>query len=114
MKNVYHNSTAQRLAQDMMAVGKATSTNGSSYRIVTVSSLRDLLPDRSITDRLVQKYLSTFETTYRILHIPTFQNAYERYWDVDKPDSTEMDAVSQRLNAAHPGGLVDESLRSLA
>jgi hypothetical protein len=93
MKNVYHNSTAQRLAQDMMAVGKATSTNGSSYRIVTVSSLRDLLPDRSITDRLVQKYLSTFETTYRILHIPTFQNAYERYWDVDKPGSTEMDAV---------------------
>ncbi|KAF7672800.1 hypothetical protein GT037_009301 [Alternaria burnsii] len=102
MKNVYHNSTAQRLAQDMMAVGKATSANGSSYRIVSVSSLRDLLPDRSITDRLVQKYLSTFETTYRILHIPTFQNAYEQYWDVEKPGSGEMDAVVLSMLACTP------------
>lgn len=93
MKNVYHNSTAQRLAQDMMAVGKTSSRDTLSYRIVTVSNLRDLLPDRSTTDRLIQKYLNTFETTYRILHIPTFQDAYERYWDDEKPGITDMDAI---------------------
>ncbi|KAG9195951.1 hypothetical protein G6011_01072 [Alternaria panax] len=93
MKGVYHNSTAQRLAQDMMSVGKRTSADISPYNIVSVSSLRDLLPDRPTTDRLVQKYFSTFETTYRILHIPTFQEAYERYWDVAKPGFADMDAI---------------------
>jgi hypothetical protein len=93
MKSVFHNSTAQRLAQDMMSVGKRTRVDVSSYNVVSVSNLRDLLPDRSTTDRLVQKYLDTFETTYRIVHIPTFQEAYERYWDVENLDIADMDAV---------------------
>ncbi|CAG5188144.1 uncharacterized protein ALTATR162_LOCUS11884 [Alternaria atra] len=93
MKSVFHNSTAQRLAQDMMSVGKRARVDVSAYNVVSVSNLRDLLPDRSTTDRLVQKYLDTFETTYRIVHIPTFQEAYERYWDVENPDIADMDAV---------------------
>jgi hypothetical protein len=93
MKSVYHNSTAQRLVQDMMSVGKTSSADKPSYNVLSVSNLRNLLPDRPTTDRLVQKYFSSFETTYRILHIPTFQEIYERYWDIERPDITDMDAV---------------------
>ncbi|GIK06779.1 hypothetical protein Aspvir_002431 [Aspergillus viridinutans] len=44
------------------------------------SSFMDLLPPRRVADELVQLYLSNFETTYRILHIPTFLKQYEDYW----------------------------------
>lgn len=40
------------------------------------------LPDRAIADVLVNAYLRTFETVYRILHIPTFQQDYERIWSI--------------------------------
>ncbi|KAB5517515.1 fungal-specific transcription factor [Coniochaeta sp. 2T2.1] len=39
------------------------------------------LPQRQIADRLVNCYLRTFETVYRVVHIPTFRSEYERYWD---------------------------------
>lgn len=45
-----------------------------------VSSFVDLLPPRRVADKLVQLYLSNFETTHRILHIPTFLKQYEEYW----------------------------------
>jgi len=39
------------------------------------------IPDRFVADRLVDGYLRTFETVYRVLHVPTFQADYERYWE---------------------------------
>ncbi|KAL4986274.1 fungal-specific transcription factor domain-containing protein [Aspergillus falconensis] len=44
------------------------------------SSLKEMLPPRNIADELLHLYLSTFETTHRILHIPSFLKAYEGYW----------------------------------
>ncbi|KAK4081149.1 transcriptional regulator family: Fungal Specific TF [Trichoderma aggressivum f. europaeum] len=38
------------------------------------------LPRRSTCDKLVQNYLRTFESTIRILHIPSFKAEYESYW----------------------------------
>ena len=93
MKTVYHHSTAQRLAQDMQEVENRARTTQSRCRVQTITSLRSLLPDRSTTDRLVRKYLHTFETTYRVVHVPSFQQAYERYWDLDDSDVTDMDAL---------------------
>jgi hypothetical protein len=37
-------------------------------------------PPRDVCDRLVQQYLQTIETLYRILHVPTFQREYEAVW----------------------------------
>ncbi len=42
--------------------------------------LRDHIPPRDICDKLVHLYLRTFESVYRILHIPSFQKEYEHYW----------------------------------
>ena len=44
-------------------------------------TLRSLLPQRQIVDQLVQIYVSTFETTHRILHLPSFWREYAQLWD---------------------------------
>ncbi|KLU82447.1 hypothetical protein MAPG_01519 [Magnaporthiopsis poae ATCC 64411] len=39
------------------------------------------IPSREICDQLVAAYMRTFETVYRILHIPTFYRDYHKYWE---------------------------------
>lgn len=38
------------------------------------------LPGREVCDRLLRSYITTTETIYRIVHIPTFMRQYELYW----------------------------------
>jgi len=38
------------------------------------------MPPRATCDQLVQLYLRTFESVFRILHIPSFQRDYQAYW----------------------------------
>ena len=40
-----------------------------------------LLPQRELADKLVQSYIDTFETTYRVLHLPSFWLEYSGLWD---------------------------------
>lgn len=49
------------------------------------SSPETRLPPRDISDDMVNLYFSSFESTHRILHGPTFRAEYQRYWD--RPDS---------------------------
>lgn len=45
------------------------------------------LPPKGVADQLVECYLRTLETVYRILHVPTFRGEYEELWMSDsKPD----------------------------
>lgn len=39
-----------------------------------------LLPEQTRTDALVQEYFGTLETTYRVLHAPTFFRKYKEFW----------------------------------
>lgn len=48
------------------------------------SSPETKLPPRNISDMMVDVYFSSFESTHRILHEPTFRVDYQRYWD--RPD----------------------------
>ncbi|KAL4772582.1 fungal-specific transcription factor domain-containing protein [Aspergillus nidulans var. acristatus] len=59
------------------------------------SSLKEMLPPRSIADELLHLYLSTFETTYRILHIPSFLKEYEAYWAA--PEAADAVFVAKLL-----------------
>ncbi|GFF91295.1 brefeldin A resistance protein [Aspergillus udagawae] len=59
------------------------------------SSFVDLLPPRQVADELVHLYLSNFETTYRILHIPTFLKQYEDYWTA--PQNPDMVFLAKLL-----------------
>ncbi|KAI1336005.1 hypothetical protein F5Y15DRAFT_215852 [Xylariaceae sp. FL0016] len=45
------------------------------------------LPSRQVADQLVDGYLRTTETVFRILHVPTFKADYEKFWSSpEKPD----------------------------
>lgn len=65
----------------------------------TPSSLKEMLPPRSIADELLHLYLSTFETTYRILHIPSFLKEYEAYWAAPEAADTVFVAKLMALMA---------------
>jgi hypothetical protein len=57
--------------------------------------LNEMIPTRKIVDHLLQLYLDTFETTYRILHMPTFFKQYANYWTNTQP--IDMAFVAQLL-----------------
>lgn len=42
--------------------------------------LDEMVPSRKVADQLLRLYLDTFETTFRVLHIPTFLQQYKNYW----------------------------------
>ncbi|KAB8206254.1 hypothetical protein BDV34DRAFT_212433 [Aspergillus parasiticus] len=42
--------------------------------------LRDYMPSKQISDRLIQAYLRTFESVYRVVHVPSFLREYDQYW----------------------------------
>lgn len=43
--------------------------------------MADILPKRSDCDRLLETYIRTGETIYRIIHVPTFRNDYFSFWN---------------------------------
>jgi hypothetical protein len=43
--------------------------------------MTDILPKKPICDRLVDTYIDTSETFYRMIHVPTFREQYELYWE---------------------------------
>ncbi len=73
------------------------------------------LPPKETTDELVDCYLRTTETVYRILHIPTFKRDYQLLWQSDnKPDTAFL--VQLKLVLAIGAVTYDDkfSVRSLA
>ena len=53
------------------------------------------LPQRRIADALIDGYLRTFETVYRVVHIPSFRAEYERYWENKSAAKPAFVALSQ-------------------
>lgn len=41
---------------------------------------RDHVPPRETSDMLIQGYFRTFESVFRIIHIPSFMKEYEEFW----------------------------------
>jgi hypothetical protein len=93
MKTAYMDSTARRLSQDLKAYEDRARLERTNHRVLSVRSLRSLLPDRYVVDTIVKQYFVTFETTFRILHVPTFSTAYDTYWDTESVEDTDMDAL---------------------
>ncbi|KAF1993972.1 hypothetical protein P154DRAFT_47270 [Amniculicola lignicola CBS 123094] len=42
-------------------------------------------PSREVANKMSANYFRLFESTHRILHIPTFWKEYQRYWDNTEP-----------------------------
>jgi hypothetical protein len=93
MKAAYSESAARRLSQDLKASEDRARLMRPQHRVLSVSSLRALLPDRPTVDAILSKYFDTFETTFRIVHVPTFKAAYSTYWDNNSAKDVDMDAL---------------------
>ena len=57
---------------------------------LSIESLVAQVPEKSYADRLLYHYLDTIETTYRVLHVPTFLKEYESYWQAPKDAKPEF------------------------
>ncbi|KAK6224002.1 hypothetical protein LQW54_000148 [Pestalotiopsis sp. IQ-011] len=47
-------------------------------------------PTREVADQMAALYFSSFESSHRILHVPTFWAEYNRYWSTPENASTPM------------------------
>ena len=54
--------------------------HGSHSHFQPPESILSILPDRQVTKSFINNYLFTFETTHRLLHIPTFKKELEEIW----------------------------------
>lgn len=43
-------------------------------------SARDLVPDRGVSDQLVQAYLRTLQTVFGLINVPSFRDEYKAFW----------------------------------
>ena len=94
MKRIFIGSNFQRLRQDSKIKEdqcRRKKLANQSRRVTT--TLRSLLPDRDTVEKVVSTYFATFETTYRILHVPTFLSSYQTYWDTPLPPNSDFDAI---------------------
>ena len=73
------------------------------------------IPAREVADELINSYFRTFETVYRVLHIPTFTRDYRRYWENPSEASSNF-VVQMQLCMAIGTAFYDDtcSLRHLA
>lgn len=98
-------ANAKRLAQKIKYSGT----------IAFRTSLGLQLPSKDIADKLVNAYLRTFEKVYRILHVPSFRGAYDRFWDLGER-TDEVFIIKLQLCLAIGACFYDEtfSLRTFA
>ncbi|KAI1653770.1 hypothetical protein F4813DRAFT_393354 [Daldinia decipiens] len=65
------------------------------------------IPPREVADKLVDGYLRTSETVFRILHVPSFRKDYENFWL--SPDSVDLPFMIQfQLVMAIGGAVYDD------
>lgn len=66
-------------------------------------------PSRDLADTMLNLYLGSFESTQRILHIPSFRAEYGEFWDDPASASTELRLrillVIGIGSSIHPGGI---------
>lgn len=73
-----------------------------------ITKLGTSIPTRDIADKLVDAYLRTLETIFRVLHVPSFRRDYEQYWAA--PEAAGVPFVIQlQLVMAIGATIYDES-----
>ncbi|RFU24958.1 hypothetical protein B7463_g11375, partial [Scytalidium lignicola] len=69
--------------------------NGNTRSLPLTESIISVLPPREVVKTFVNNYLNTFETTHRLLHIPTFNDELTQFW-ID-PSSVSSGWLAQLL-----------------
>ncbi|KAF4818432.1 Transcription factor lepE [Colletotrichum siamense] len=53
--------------------------------VPVMKRMQDILPKKAICDRLLTSYIDTSETIYRMIHVPTFKEQHELFWEGKLP-----------------------------
>ncbi|KKY16817.1 putative c6 zinc finger domain containing protein [Phaeomoniella chlamydospora] len=80
-ESIMQHSSLPRVQRDLKGLREKWKAEKAMLRPFEDTHLLGLLPPRERVDHLVQLYLETFETIYRIIHIPSFWNEYGRFWE---------------------------------
>lgn len=74
------------------------------------------IPPRVIADQLVEGYLRTYESVYRVLHVPSFRAEYEKFWEHPPASAHSAFLIQLQLVMAVGSAVYDSvhSQRSLA
>ena len=78
---IMHHTSLPRVQRDLKALQVRWKVEKAAALPLKDFNLLNLLPAREIVDHLIHLYFDTFETVYRVLHIPTFWKQYYRFWD---------------------------------
>ncbi|KAJ4257580.1 hypothetical protein NW762_008705 [Fusarium torreyae] len=78
---------------------------------VSTDNLGKSIPGRVLVDQLVDAYFDTFEGVIRILHRPTFQAEYERYWQ--NPEAASQVFIMQLQLCMAIGSTVHDDVYTL-
>ncbi|KAF2012783.1 hypothetical protein BU24DRAFT_465141 [Aaosphaeria arxii CBS 175.79] len=93
MKEIYPNSSLARAQAELKSIDERARSSHSSHKVLNVTSLRKLLPDQQTVTKMIDLYMNTFETTYRILHIPSFWQEYQIFWGPSEQCNSDLEAV---------------------
>ena len=78
---------------------KKANIDGTLDASAALSRMLDILPIRSICEKHVKVYLTYWEKVFRILHIPTFLEECERFWEAQDPRTPAFSSFVPQLIA---------------
>lgn len=61
--------------------------------ILPNASLGDMIPAKTVADRLAQAYFRTFQTVFGILHILSFREHYKTFWEDSESASKDFETT---------------------
>jgi hypothetical protein len=73
------NSDIHSLFQKCKRLARAAKAQALIHQPIQ-SDFWNYIPSRQTSDQLVQAYLRSFESVYRVVHIPSFLREYNHYW----------------------------------
>ncbi|RDW74978.1 hypothetical protein BP6252_06120 [Coleophoma cylindrospora] len=79
MAEIYPDSSLERLRHEFNVLRIRWKAENKPQ--LPTDNLLSLMPLRLVADKLITLYFDTFETTYRILHKPSFWRNYTTYWE---------------------------------
>ena len=80
----------RRARDEIMTLKKSENEHAGLCPSFEREKLLRLVPLREESDNLVRIYLKDFETTFRVLHIPTFLRQYEAFWAAPNEARTDF------------------------
>jgi hypothetical protein len=81
------------------------------------TNFKDQVPPREMADQLIDLYFRTYESVYRILHIPSFRKKYVDFWNYPESTSTTFVVILllvMAIGACFCQGEREEDIRSSA